>query len=228
MAANTNEHIDIIAEADLLYRARSDISQVKKSVELLRSANKRGFEVSWRLARSLFFLGQEAEPRNLAPGYHREGIKAARQARKERPERVEAHFWLGVNLALLAQTESTIMAIAHALQAKRALSRSIDIDPGYHAAGPLRVIARLQHKLPSMLGGGALRARENYERALSLAPENTVTRIYFAELLQEMGSLEEARRELEAVLRSPFYPTWAFEIERDNALAQAMLKNMKL
>jgi len=85
------------------------------------------------------------------------------------------------------------------------------------------VLARLQHKLPRLLGGGSDRARTNYEAAIKLAPENTVTRIYFAELLLESDEKDLAREQLEFVLNVSADPGWAFEIERDQRIAKEML-----
>jgi len=215
----------ILKQADRLYAGRRDIAQVRKSVKLLRNA-KECFETSWRLARACFFLGQEAHAPDMARGLHTEGVKAGRRALTHESDHVEGYFWLGVNLALLARLEPSIKAAMHALQAKRALRRAIEIDAAYHSGGPLRVLARLQHKLPRLLGGGWARAHANFERAIIIAPANTVTRIYFAELLLETGAVDRARVELEEVLSLPSDPNWAFEIERDQRLAREMIKQI--
>jgi uncharacterized membrane-anchored protein len=131
-----------------------------------------------------------------------------------------------VNVALLAGHERRAKALLHALQATRALQRAIKIDASYHAAGPLRVLARLQHKLPPLLGGGAAQARANFERAIRIDPANTVTRIYFAELCLAAGETARGRSELEHVLNAPFDPDWAFEIKRDRRLATEMLASL--
>lgn len=216
---------EVIEQADRYYAGRGDIAKVRESVELL-SQTEDCFETAWRLARALFFLGQEAHQPDVARSLHTEGVQAGQRALAHRSDRVEGHFWLGVNLALLAQLEPRMRASIHALQAKRALRRAIEIDAAYHAAGPLRVLGRLQHKLPRPLGGGFARARANFERAISLAPTNTVTRIYFAELLQETGAVDRARSELEAVLTAPADPDWAFEIARDQRVAGVMMKEL--
>jgi tetratricopeptide (TPR) repeat protein len=215
----------ILAEADRLYAGRSNIANVQKSVELLSNAAD-CFEITWRLARAFFFLGQEAPAPDVARSLHTEGVKAGQRAIAHQTDRVEGHFWLGVNLALLARLEPPIKAAKQALQAKRVLRRAIQIDATYHAAGPLRVLARLQHKLPRLLGGGSARALANFERALSIAPNNTVTRIYFAELLLDTDAFERARGELEVVLTSPSDPQWDFEIERDQRLAKELMKKL--
>jgi hypothetical protein len=109
----------------------------------------------------------------------------------------------------------------------RELRQAIQFDSSYHGAGPLRVLARLQHNLPHLLGGGFSRARANYEAAIRLAPENTVTRIYFAELLLESGERDLAREQLEFVLNVSIDPGWAFENERDKRIAKEMLRKLQ-
>jgi tetratricopeptide (TPR) repeat protein len=214
---------NIVAQADRLYSLRADSRNVEESVEMLEHGQSDSFEVAWRLARAKFFLGQESESPKAAGTFHLDGIVAGRLAVRERRERVEGHFWTGVNLAMLAQHESLVLAIVHALQAKRSLRRAIEIDAAYHSAGPLRVLARLQHKLPRIVGGGPQMARENYRKAISIAPNNTVTRIYFAELLLELSEEAQAQRELEAVLRITADSDWAHETARDKELAKKMM-----
>jgi hypothetical protein len=216
----------IVEGADHLYAGRAEIANVERSVESLRGAEINSFEVTWRLARALFFLGQQSDTRDRARAFYREAVESGSWAARERPERVEGHFWLGVNLALLAQVQSPSRAVVHALQARRALRRAIALEPVYHAAGPLRVLARLQHKLPRLLGGGFAQAQANYERAIIIAGANTVTRIYFAELLLEMGAVERAVAELKFVLSAPLDPDWTFEITRDQRLARKMIKQL--
>jgi hypothetical protein len=221
MTAN-NSNSDILATCDRLYAGRGDIRNVEESIEFLQSAKESSFEIDWRLARANFFLGQEGRLA-LPLRCYRKGIEAGRRAISERPERVEGQFWLGVNLALAAQIESPVKGIVRALQAKRALQKAVKLDAAFHSAGPLRVLARLQHKLPRAFGGGWRWAYENYEKAISIAPGNTVTRIYFAELLLEIGEKEAAQRELEAVLSVEIDPEWEFEIKRDQSVARKMI-----
>jgi tetratricopeptide (TPR) repeat protein len=220
---------EIAEHADALYAARHEIQNVRQSVELLRDALAQGFdyELAWRQGRALFFLGQEAEDKAQARAFHKRAVKICKQAARAQRSRVEGHFWLGVNLALLAALERPFKALPHAIKARRALRRAVALNNAYHAAGPLRVLARLEAKLPALLGGGTSRARANFEKAVALAPSNTVTRLYFAELLQAAGDEQSARRQLEALLAASTDPDWAFETARDRRLAQAMLKKAK-
>lgn len=221
---------EINSRADALYSAREETRNVRLSVELLETAlaHEFDYELAWRLGRALFFLGQEATDEAQALSLHARAAKTCERATHRERGRVEAHFWLGVNLALLAALEKPLRALPHALRARRALRCAIALDAAYHGAGPLRVLARLEAKLPLWLGGGHTRARANYEKALALAPANTVTRLYFAEMLLELDDTESARLQLQALLAAPYDPAWAFEISRDRRLAQAILKKAKV
>ena len=219
---------DITARADALYAERAQIENVRASVELLeRVAPNDAFEIAWRLGRALFFLGQEEEQEDKARSLHARGATACARAVRSNPLCVEGHFWLGVNLALQAQTTRSLKALALALRAKRSLERAASINAAYHAAGPLRVLARLKHKLPRLFGGGHRRARADFARAIELAPANTVTRLYFAEMLLDAGDVLRARSELEAVLNAPLDAAWMFETTRDRARAYRMLQRLK-
>ncbi len=217
---------ELTRRADALYEGRARVENVRAIVELLEAAAEE-YEAAWRMGRALFFLGQEAGGAEESRAHHARGALVCERAAGREPRRVEGHFWLGVNLALLAQTERPLQAVRHALRARRSLVRAARLDAAYHAAGPLRVLARLQHKLPRLLGGGTTRARANFERAIRLAPANTVTRLYFAEMLIETGDTERARVELEAILNAPHDASWAFESARDQRLARRMLDELK-
>ena len=218
---------DITVRADALYALRGQIENVRASVELLeRVAPSDSFEIAWRLGRALFFLGQEERSAEQARMLHARGVAVCEGAARFSPLRVEGHFWLGVNLALQAQTTRSLKALVLALRAKRSLERAAGINPAYHAAGPLRVLARLKQRLPRLFGGGCVRARADFARAIELAPSNTVTRLYFAEMLIEAGDLPSARSELEALLKAPLDPVWAFETARDRARAREMLQHL--
>ena len=164
--------------------------------------------------------------RKASRDFFSKGILVCEEAVAENPFGVEAQFWLGVNLALCAETKWPFAAVQYCLRAKRAMHRAIRLDPSYHAAGPLRVLARLEHRLPKYLWGGTARSRAHYEQALSLAPDNSVTRVYFAELLMELGEKDLARSQLEQILAGPNDPAWNFEIQRDRRTAQDILKRL--
>ena len=218
----------IIERADALYAGRELIENVRASLKQLESVGASAdFEISWRRGRALFFLGQEEESADAARILHARGVKAAARAVRLEPGRVEGHFWLGVNLALQAEAANPLAALCLAWRARRSLERAVRINPAYHAAGPLRVLARLEHRLPRMVGGSHARAQTHFAEAIELAPHNTVTRLYFAELLLDAGDVSSAQSELETLLCAPLVSGWEFETARDRTLAREMLERMR-
>jgi hypothetical protein len=161
-----------------------------------------------------------------ARAHHAAGARAGSLAARLAKSKVEGHFWAGVNLALRAQVErgwhTLALKLSLALRARSALRRAVRLDASYHGAGPLRVLARLESNLPTPLGG-VRRSIENFERAVSLAPTNTVTRRYFAELLFRIGRRDETLAHLRAICDVPPGAGWSYETERDKRWAESLL-----
>ncbi|MFL6274820.1 MAG: TRAP transporter TatT component family protein [Blastocatellia bacterium] len=224
----TEDLLAVIGRADELYRKRAQPGAVRESVMILsgaRGGNER-YEVQWRLARSLFFLGQEApEPASQSQLYAA-GIGAGERAVTLNPERVEGHFWVGVNLALFAESHGGLRGLRALRWARDELKLAARVNEAYHDAGPLRVLARLAHKSPRWLGGSLRQSENYYDRALEIVPTSTVTLLYAAELAIARKQTPRAQRLLELLLSLPDDPDWEYENCRDRKLARELLKGM--
>lgn len=236
----------IIKHLDALYARRTDdAASVRESIHVIgaqlakdeRDTSSDDYELLWRLSRAHFFTGQQmadgaseddrrSRIADEARARHRAGAGAGLRAAYLDPTRVEGHLWAGVNLALRAAHEPKIIALASALRARSHLRRAAAIDAAHHGAAPLRVLARLESNLPRVLGGGTPRARRGYEHALKLAPTNTVTRLYFAELLISIGDVSAARTHLDAIHDFVVDPWWAYEAARDRRRAGELLRQL--
>jgi len=224
----TDDILAVIGRADELYHQRSQPGAVRESVMVLsgaRGATER-YEVQWRLARALFFLGQEAGSRDSSRQLYSAAIEAGQRAVALNNNRVEGHFWVGVNLALFAETNGGIRGARAIRRARAELEQAAAISEGYHDAGPLRVLGRLAHKAPRILGGSIKRSREFFDRALVIAPNNSVTLIYAAELALDAGEQERATSLLEKTLDAPIDPDWEFENARDCKFARSLLERL--
>jgi hypothetical protein len=225
---NTPPSHPVLVRADELYRQRGVPGAVEESISMLAAPNDdhTPFEMQWRLARALFFLGQQARGRSDKAQRHSSGVEAGRRAISLDSTRVEGHFWLGVNLSLFAEASGGLRGAYAVLMARRSLRRAASISESYHGAGPLRVLGRLDHRAPRLLGGNRRRSLFLFERALAIA-SNSVTMIYFAELLVEMGEQVRATSLLGQVLALPPDAEWEYENHRDRRLARAMLDSLR-
>ncbi len=220
----TIDFAEAIKRADELYNQRSVEGAVEESLDLLIDHER--FETEWRLARAYFFLGQEAASIKTKRQLHASGIETGQKAAQISDERVEGHFWAGVNLALFAEAVGGLKGALSLLHARKELARASEIAADYHGAGPLRVLGRLYHKAPRLLGGSLLRSRECFDRAIEIAPTNSVTLIYAAELMIDIKEPARAVALLEKIIASPVDPAWEFENRRDKARAEIMIERI--
>jgi len=224
----TDELLAVVGRADELYDHRAQPGAVRECVMVLsgaRGASDR-YELQWRLGRAFFFLGQEAGSRDSSAGLYSTGIAAGERAVALNSERVEGHFWVGVNLALFAEVKRGIRGVRALRWARKELTKAVSISESYHDGGPLRVLGRLMHKAPRILGGNITISRELFERAIAVAPSNTVTLMYAAELAIETGDRDRAAALLQRVLASSVDPAWEFESNRDRASARSILEQL--
>lgn len=174
----------------------------------------------------MFFLGQEAAEPATRSQLHAAGIGAGERAIALNVERVEGHFWVGVNLALFAESNGGLRGLRALRWARAELKMALKINEAYHDAGPLRVLGRLAHKAPRLLGGSRRKSEKYYNRALEVAPTNTVTLLYAAELALERKQLPHALWLLGLLHSLPNDPDWEYENRRDRELAGELLKRI--
>jgi TRAP transporter TatT component family protein len=224
----TDDLLAIVSRADELYRQRANPGAIRESVMSLsgaRGSNDR-YEVQWRLSRALFFLGQEAGTKGAKRQLHSAGVGAGERAVALNGERVEGHFWVGVNLALFAESQGGLRGARAAMWARNELKLAARVNETYHSAGPLRVLGRLEHKAPRWLGGNRNRSRERFDRALEIAPGNSVTLLYAAELAMDQRDSARAAALLKQIIESPIDPEWEFENCRDKKQAGEFLQTL--
>ena len=222
----TDELLAVIGRAEELYRKRARPGAVRESVMILsgaRGGNDR-YEVQWRLARSLFFLGQEAPEASASSELYAAGVGAGERAVAVNSERVEGHFWVGVNLALFAESHGGLRGLQALRWGRAELQMAVKINEAYHDAGPLRVLGRLAHKAPRLFGGSLRQSQKYFDRAIEIAPTNTVTLLYAAELALDRDQVSRAVFLLDLLIALPTDPDWEYENLRDRELARKLLK----
>lgn len=214
------------AEFDALYAQRhlpATMIQIKSALQ----ANLRSEDYAWlwRGARLDHFLAMQVqnENRGEARALFAQGAERGHAAEQLEGDRVEAAFWAAtcsLEAARLGGTLSAGMALG---RAQKQLNRAAQINEAFHYAGPLRVLGRVTHLKPLLLGGNLDRALAFFERALQLFPDNSTTLLYYADALIADNQPAKARRVLKQIIALPAQDDWIWEGERDRELARKMM-----
>jgi tetratricopeptide (TPR) repeat protein len=220
-----------IETLDELWRARHNAAQLSALDQALTAASASGREYShlWRAARLAHFRAMQAEDAGQEKDallFFEIGKKHAENAVEANRHDVEGHFWLGVCVLEYSRRKSWVAAATALKNAEAHIQRAMNQDETYHFAGPLRVMARITHYKPLLLGGSLDRALDVYRRALQIAPENSTTLLYYCETLIADQQKKLARETLQKIISAPEDAEWVWEQARDRRLAGRLLAKM--
>jgi tetratricopeptide (TPR) repeat protein len=220
-----------IETLDELWRARHNAAPLGALDQALTAALDSGREYShlWRAARLAHFhamQSEEAGREEEALHFFEVGKTHAENAVAANRHDVEGQFWLGVCALEYSRRKGWIAAATALKNAEAHIQRAMNQDETYHFAGPLRVMARITHYKPLLLGGSLDRALDVYRRALQIFPENSTTLLYYAETLIADQQKKLARETLQKIISAPEDAEWVWEQARDRRLAQELLKKI--
>ena len=183
-------------------------------------------EVLTRLARAGFFLGDltEGAQRRL---YYEQGRQYAETLVQEFPDRVEGHYWLGLNLAGLADV-NRMQGMRLLPKIMAALERAAAINPAYDQAGAYRVLGRIYYEAPGrpFSVGDIGKSVQLLQRASQLAPANSTNYLYLGEALLKAGRSAQAKAELAKVLTATDNADGPRGLEADRRRAQEILAQL--
>src|SRR4029079_17604326 len=94
---------------------------------------------------------------------------------------------------------------------KDALETVLTLDPAFQKGSADRALGRWYFKVPGLFGGSKKQSEEHLRKALTYAPNSTVSHFFLAETLEDMGRKDDARAELQKVLDAPIDPDWGPE-----------------
>ena len=184
------------------------------------------YETLWRHARVEHFIAMQAEEDKDKAAHARHLFAAELQAEKAaklEPNRVEGLFWSGVTRIEAGRARGGLAAASALKPARKSLEAAAAIDETFHFAGAWRVLGRIQHKAPKLMGGNGAAAVETLRRADAVSPGNSTTLLYLAEALQDLKQESEARAVLERIVVLDDQHGWRWEQERDRRRARLLL-----
>ena len=106
------------------------------------------------------------------------------------------------------------------------MEHSLKVNPSYEQAGAHRVLGRIYYCCPGwpLSVGNINDSLEHLSTAVSLAPDNSTNHLYLAETLLKLGKKEEARQELENVLKATRHAHCPHHLEEDRQESRRLLQ----
>ena len=126
------------------------------------------------------------------------GQAAAEKALALRPDNADARFWRLANLAKIGQTRGITKSLLMAKALKKGLREVLQLDPQHHYAR--QTLARLQYKIPGILGGDDDEALALLQECLKMDPNFTPCKYTLADYFVEEGEPERAAALLREVI----------------------------
>jgi len=158
--------------------------------------------LAWEFARACFDRCETVPSKPVRVGMAREAVEACRKALVQSPTEAGCHYYLGLNLGILAQAQP-LKALGRVREMEDAWQACLLLDPGFDHAGADRSLGMLYDECPPPpLGvGSRSKARFHLERAARTAPGYPANRLLWIEFLAGHDEADEARRELQSLER---------------------------
>lgn len=204
-----------LARGQEAFRHRRDPARAREALEIfraLRVEDPLDPEAAWHSAMACYYVGirlettDEARLKLYAEGRDA-GKRAWERARELKAKCAPCSFWTAINMALYGQTAGILKMAFSLNEIQDLLKASLADDPAYAWGGAYRLLGTIQWKLPGVFGGSDRRAREYFERAVAIAPDEPLQRLFLARLLREkFDDAPGADQVLKQALAVPYPP----------------------
>ena len=181
--------------ADFVRRAKRTFDE--SQVRYRRDTNS--VEAAWQFARACFDLADLATRNSERAEIAEQGIAVSRQAVARASNSAPAHYYLGMNLAQLAQTK-LIGALKIVNQMELEFSIVRGLDKQLDDAGADRNLGLLYRDAPAIGSiGSRTKARQHLQNAVTLAPDSPENHLNLIEAYLKWGERPAAQKELKAL-----------------------------
>ena len=214
-----------IPQADRLVE-QGDLTQLSRAIDLYLSAlkaNPDDFDAHWKCAKAHREYGRTAKRQNvpdwekICASHGKAGMHAAEKAIALAPDRIEGHYYYGLNVGIYSDGVSILTALREGLKGKtqKSFERSYAMDRMFDDAGPILSLGRFWAVVPWPFKSNkkALKYYREYQKT-GYFDGNSEAQIFLAEvLMQKRGKAtqQEARQLLEKAARSEetYFSDWA-------------------
>jgi len=225
-----NDIKDFISKGDKLYAERLDINKAYLALEQYRKVlliDPENYEALWKISKTAFYLAEMVTLKGEKKTIVKEGVSNAKKAVEVYPDGVEGYFWLGVSYTKVGEVKGIIKSLFLIGPIKRAMRKVIGMDDTFECGGAYTVLGRVYSQVPGILGGSNKKARENYEKARSICPQNTLNLLFLAETYWDLDEQHLAVKTLEGLLEMNPDKQWKAEYLKHRREAKKLLKKYK-
>lgn len=217
---------ELIGNADKMYEQREDLARVREGIALLRrvrTVSAHDYEAAWRLARLSYYLGSQTKDEKERDDAFREGVQAGEDAARWQDGRPEGHFWLGANMGGRAQN-NPLGGVADAEDIRKEMKKVITLDEDYEFGSAYMVLGQVDLELPRLMGGDPQEAVKNLETGLRYGENNSLLRLHLAEAYLATGRKDDARKQLDTLLKMQPNPSYVPEHKQATEEARKLLE----
>lgn len=205
-----------------------DLNKDKKSLELAEkalAADPHSYQLMWRVARAFYFVGDNVAKKEKL-FYFEKGIAVGEKAIAKQPQSVEGHFWLGVNYGGYADQKGGIKALTTVKKIRAQMEEVLKINDTYFHAGAYHALGEMDRQIPRLFGGNLKRSLQRLEKGVQLAPDNFAMRYALAEAYIDDDRKDEAKKQLQEILKQTINPSRAKSEKSTQEEAQKLLAKL--
>jgi tetratricopeptide (TPR) repeat protein len=182
--------------ADVIGRTRNAYLKARARYQ----SDTNDFEASWHFARACFDYAMSPTNNAERAKIAEEGIALSRRLVATRPNQVEGHYYLGMNIGQLADTKRNLAGLRMVKEMEREFEAARQLDEQFDYAGPDRNLGLLYFEAPTLISvGSRTRARRHLLRSVELAPDFPEDRLYLIEAYLKWGDRDEALAGIKAL-----------------------------
>jgi tetratricopeptide (TPR) repeat protein len=160
----------------------------------------RDYEAWWRISKFDCYLAVHTSGREMLRTLP-EAVAAGEKAVALEPARVEGHFWLGTSYGLSVEQRGMLAGLRMVDTIRAEMETVVRIDPDYEQGAGLQTLARICYSAPFFKGGDKRRSIELLQANLRRFPGNSLTMLYLADSLLAVHRRDEARDQLQHILK---------------------------
>ena len=182
-----------------IFAARAEAEFHRAQIEFQSNTNVSA--TAWKFARACFEFNDFVTNNTGRAELANQGIAACRQLLARESNSAPGHYYLAVELGMLADTKRNMAAFKMVKEMEREFKTAGDLDEHFDYAGPARCLGLLYRDAPGwpMSIGSRHKAREWLEQAVQLAPDFPENRLNLVESYWQWKDREAAGNELKTL-----------------------------